>query len=292
MRNLQEHIRELVDQLNVNSDQLTDKDNNIYSLSKEVETLQRHEEDLLSRVKELDNELAIQKATEKHFGSEHSKTIKELDKSRSCNAEHEERIQNLQEHLKDTIQASKQRENDSIVVAQSEAKHDTAILEAKLQSMEQQLVKAEQREEQALIIAKEARHEALDIHQQMHTSIVSARKEMSALHYTEIERMNHELESAKQEIVCLSGQLQQGNILLAKKSEKSCQDLNEAECRIKDISHKLEDKSASCDRQHTELDQVRNITDITSYLWPITDLIPMFLLTKSRINLERFWWQM
>ena len=65
------------------------------------------------------------------------------------------------------------------------------------------------------------------------------------------------LESAKQEITHLSAQLQEATNSMTKQSAKATKNLNDAENRIKDISHELDSKSEQCERLEMELNEVR-----------------------------------
>ena len=246
--NLEEHLREL-------SENLQAKENEVNLLSNDFAFLQskkkQAEEELIARVKGLENELAKQKTTEEELSLEQSTTLQELVRSRSRIATYEERIQHLQDNLNDTIQSSKQRESKAIATVQAEAKQNATILEAKLQSMNDQLLKAEEREQQASIRVEEARHEASCTHKTMYNIIANERKELKALHSADVERMNLELDSAKQGLI-------EANLRLAKQSEKSSKDLNDAENHIKEIKHELESQSALCEKLKGKLDQVRN----------------------------------
>jgi hypothetical protein len=256
--NLEKHLRELSDNLLARSQELSNKENELNLLSNDVAFFQskkkQAEVELIARVKGLENELAKQKKTEEELRFEQSTTLQELEKSRSSIAMHEERIRHLQGNINDTLQSSKQRESKAIATVQADAKHNTTILEAKLQSMNDQLVKAEEREQQASIRVEEARLEASCTHKTMYNIIANERKEMKALHSADVERMNLELVSAKQGLI-------EANLRLAKLSEKSSQDLNDAENHTKEIKHELGSQSALCEKLKGKLDQVRNITD-------------------------------
>jgi hypothetical protein len=256
--NLEKHLRELSDNLLARSQELSNKENELNLLSNDVAFFQskkkQAEVELIARVKGLENELAKQKKTEEELRFEQSTTLQELEKSRSSIAMHEERIRHLQGNINDTLQSSKQRESKAIATVQADAKHNTTILEAKLQSMNDQLVKAEEREQQASIRVEEARLEASCTHKTMYNIIANERKEMKALHSADVERMNLELVSAKQGLI-------EANLRLAKLSEKSSEDLNDAENHTKEIKHELGSQSALCEKLKGKLDQVRNITD-------------------------------
>jgi len=259
---LEKHLRELSENLQARSQQLSNKENELNLLSNDFAFLQskkkQAEEELIARLKGLENELAKQKKTEEKLRLEQSTTLQELEKSRSRIAVHEERIQHLQGNLNDTIQSSKQKESKAIATVQAEAKHNTTIFEAKLQSMNDQLLKAEEREQQASIRVEEARHEASCTQKTMYNIIANERKELKGLHIADVEKMNLELDSAKQG-------LKEANLCLAKLSEKSSKDLNDAENRTKEIKHELGSQSALCEKLKGKLDQVRNIIDALLY---------------------------
>jgi DNA repair exonuclease SbcCD ATPase subunit len=261
--NLEEHLRELSDNLQVRSEELSSKENEMNILSNNFVTLQnekrRAEEELRARVKGLENELANQKKTDDELRVEQSSTLQELEKSLSRIAVYEERVQHLHSNLNDTIQTSKQRESKAIATVQAEAKQNTTILEAKLQSMNEQLLKAEEREQQASLRLEEARREASCTHKNMYNIIANERKELTASHSADVERMNLELDSAKKRLISLSEEVQEANLRLAKQSEKSTRNLNDAENRMKEIKHELGSRSALCDKLQGELGQVRCI---------------------------------
>jgi predicted nucleic acid-binding Zn-ribbon protein len=218
--------------------------------------LQQTEQDLLARVAELESDLAGQKAAEETLRLEMQNTVQELHESRSKNEVLENRVVNLQDNLRETVEASKKRESNALAMAQTEAKHTATILESKLQSCEQQLAKAEEREAQALLQSQEARQDISNLHQSMTNNIASTRREMSAQHRVELDKINIELDASKQEITHLSDQLQEAKNSFAKQTEKSDKNLNDAECRIKDINNDLESKTEECERLQAELDEV------------------------------------
>jgi chromosome segregation ATPase len=258
---LREDLRELTDNLQARMLELNDKDAELDRASKVIESIQtdikQAEDQLLSRVSTLESDLSHQKAKEEQLRSEHSKALQELEKLRLRNTVQEERIQHLQDNLRDTAQTSKQRENNATIIAHAEAKHSLQILEAKLQNANEQLSKAEERERHLSIRADEARQEALSTHQNMHSVIESVRKEMSALHSIELEKLKIALESAKHQITNLTEQLHQQRIRLVNETDMLTKNNAETERRIEKATHELEGQIARCRSLQTELDQVR-----------------------------------
>lgn len=268
-RMLEEEIQCLEDRIKSNDEilqaralELSEKEESIQTLTKDKIRLRQTEQDILARVAELESDLAGQKAEEETLRLEMQNTVQELLDSRSKNEVLENRVVDLQDNLRETVEASKKRESTALAIAQTEAKHTATILESKLQSCEQQLAKAEEREAQALLQSQEARQETSNLHQSMTNNIASTRREMSAQHRAELDKINIELDASKQEITHLSDQLQEAKNLLVKQTEKSAKNLNAAECRVKDINNDLESKTKECERLQAELDEVRYDVDI------------------------------
>jgi len=278
---LREDLRELSDNLQARMLELNDKDAELDRASKVIESIQtdiqQAEDQLLSRSSALESDLSNQKAKEEQLRSEHSKAQQELDKLRLRNAVQEERIQHLQDNLRDTAQTSKQRENNATTIAHAEAKHKLQILDAKLQHANEQLLKAEERERHLSIRADEARQEALSTHQSMHSVIESVRKEMSALHSTDLEKLNTALESAKHQNANLTKQLHEQRIRLVNETDRLTKSNAEAEKRIEKATHELEGQMARCRSLQTELDQVRynSVWTRTSEL-PLNNIVEQF----------------
>mmetsp|Transcript_9882 Transcript_9882/g.17308 ORF Transcript_9882/g.17308 Transcript_9882/m.17308 type:complete len:260 (-) Transcript_9882:16-795(-) len=228
---------------------LAAKDVQLDQSSKEIETLQirlkKTEEKLLSRAKELENELTKQKSTEESVRSNYTNALHDLDESNA-------RVEKLKCDLSNTIQASKQRERNSIEQIRAETKHDTAVLEAKLAAVIAYQEKAENRERQASILAQEAREDRNEIVAKMNDNVESARKHMSAMHITEIKQMNAQLDCAKHENANLLEQIQR----LTQQLLESTKNMNDAEMRVKEMNFKLEEKAEQCNMLQREIEQV------------------------------------
>jgi hypothetical protein len=182
---------------------------------------------------------------------------------------YEARVHQLQVNLNDTIQLSKENECKSVARVKSGANQHTAILEAKLQSTNDQLRKAEEREQQASLRVEEARREASCTLENMHKIISNERKELKASHSDDVGRMNLELDSTKQRLLSLIKEVQEANRRVATQSETSTLNLNEAEIRMKEIECKLGSQSALCEKLQGELGQVSD-KRYTSLFIPFT----------------------
>ena len=246
---LHDHARNLDDDLQARTFALSDRDNKIYSLTEENQTLQirlkKSEEDYLSRTTELESNLSNQNAKEKDMRSELQKTIQELNAAQNKNTTLTQQFESLQDNLRERAQTAKKHESNAIALVQTEARSRASVLEAKLQSVEIQLAKSEEREKEAMLAAQEARQEASSINQALHVNITNARRELTAQHRAEIDKKQLELDSARQD-----------NTHLEDTNRNLTKQLNDADCRMKDIKHKLDGKTKECEGLQTELSEV------------------------------------
>ena len=224
---------------------LHDQEHCNHSLQEQSSANKKEIKSLRCHLKEIESRLETRKATEEQLRLEHSKTLDELNESKEKISAFAERVASLKANINDTIQASKERERKAIATAQAEAGHDTAILEEKLRSTEQQLDKQS-------TLAKEARQETSDVRQQLHDNIETNRKEISALHSTEVEQAR-KIERITAEL----SELQHANATLAEQSDKSSSKVDEAENRVKELNDEVQNQAARCDCLRAELDQVR-----------------------------------
>ena len=254
---LRKDLRELNDNLQTQLHELDEKGLELDRASKFIQSLQTDlkevEEKLQSRVSKLELDLSKQRTEEEDLRSEHYKATQELENIRLKNAVQEETILHLRENLRETIQASKQRENTTTTIVNAETKHSLQILEAKLQYSNEQLSRAEERERQSSICAEKARQEVLSIHQNMQSVIDSVRREIYVLHTAEMEKMNNALESAKQKISNLTEKLNEQQL----RTDQLTKNNMETQKRIEEAADELEDQIARCNSLQTELEKVR-----------------------------------
>ena len=257
----QQQSNELSENLQSCRNDLHHKDETISSLSRDNNTLknslEKTEKDLSSRIAELEHDLSSQRVIEETLRLDRQKTLQELDNTTKKNEALQKQVADLQDNLRETVEASKQREKRSLVEAQTKGINDMVVMEAKLQNVTQQLAKAEEREQQSSISAQEARQETSNLHQMHNNNINNLRRELSQQHKVEVDKIRLELDNAKQDITHLSAQLQESHNSLAKQSAKATKNLSDAENRIKDINHELESKSEQCERLEMELNEVR-----------------------------------
>ena len=258
----QQHSNELNESLQSCRLDLAHKDETMSSLSRDKDVLQnsleKKEKDLSSRIAELEHDLSSQRVIEEKIRLERQETSQELDSTTKKNEALQKQVADLQDNLRETVEASKQREKNSLELAQTKSDNEMAIMEAKLQNVTQQLAKAEEREQQSSISAQEARQEISTLHQMHNNNITNLRRELSQQHKVEVDKVNMELDNAKQEITHQSAQLQEANNSMTKQSAKATKNLNDAENRIKDTKHELESKSGQCERLEMELNEVRH----------------------------------
>ena len=259
--NLRAELQQLSDNLQSRMLELDEKNIELNRTSNIIESLQTNmkhvEEKMISRASSLEIDLANQMAKEEVLRSEHSKAVQEVEKLRLRNAVQEERIQHLHENLRETTQASKQKEHNAETIAHAEAKHSLQMLEAKLQHINEQLLKAEDRERQASTRADEARQQALNTHEHLHIVVEKVREEMSALHTADMEKLNNELKSSKHQITILTEQLHEQHNRLVNDTDRFAKNNAESEKLIEEAARELEDQISHCKRLQTELDQVR-----------------------------------
>jgi chromosome segregation ATPase len=245
--NLQDHARKL----DVKDDMLCSSSKKAETLKETVSTLKETEANLIANVSDLQSKLTEQQSIEKYLRQE-------LGESSSRNALHEERITILQDNITESIQASNQREYTATKIAKADAKHATAILEAKLSILVENQERAECRGHQALILANEARKDRNDVLNKISVAIdsVSREREIATRHSTEMKRMRVDVESAKstqkEELQRVSENLTQMTV----QAETSVKSLKIAENQIEEINHKLEEKSTICNKLQIELDLV------------------------------------
>ena len=274
-----EQLRELNEELQARSQELSDKEEKLRNLVILHDNKKQTEAELMARINGLENKLVFHEKAEEELRFEQSTTANELEKSRSRIAMYEERVHQLQGNLNDTIQLSKENESKAVARLQSEAKQNAAILEAKLQSTNDQLLKAEEREQQASLRVEEARREASCTLENMYKIISNERKELKALYIADVERINLELDSTKQRLLSLNEEIQEANRRLAKQSEKSTMNLNEAEIRMKEIKCKLGSQSALCEKLQGELGQVSDKRDTSLSMPPIIHRLKLLFNT-------------
>lgn len=258
----QQHVKDLNDTLQSCRNDLSLSADTIASLTRDKNALQnsleKKEKDLSSRIAQLEHDLSSQRVNEETLRLDRQKTIQELDNTTKKNEALQKQVADLQDNLRDTVEASKQKEKSSLESAQKKSNNEMAVMEAKLQNVTQQLAKAEEREQKSSISAQEARQETSNLHQMHNNNIANLRRELSQQHKVEVDKISLELESAKQEITHQSAQLQDANNSMTKQSAKATKNLNDAENRIKDINHELESKSEQCERLEMELNEVRH----------------------------------
>ena len=260
--NLRAELQQLSDNLQSRMLELDEKNIELNRTSNIIESLQTNmkhvEEKMISRASSLEIDLANQMAKEEVLRSEHSKAVQEVEKLRLRNAVQEERIQHLHENLRETTQASKQKEHNANTIAHAEAKHSLEMLEARLQHLNEQLLKAEDRERQASSRADEARQQALNTHEHLHIVVEKVREEkLSALHNADMEKLNNELQSSKHQITILTEQLHEQHNRLVNDTDRLAKINAESEKRIEKATHELEDQISHCKSLQVELDQVR-----------------------------------
>ncbi len=256
---LREDLRDLNDNLQTRMYELDEKGLELDRASKVIQSLQidlKEVEDKLSRVSNLELDLSNHKVEEEHLRSELCKAMEEVDKIRSRNAVQEEKILHLQENLRETTEASKQRENTATTIA-NETKHSLQILEAKLVYSNEQLSRAEERERRSSICAEKERQEVLSIHQNMQSVIEGVRQEMHVLHTAELEKMNIALESAKQQITNVTEKLHEQQLQSLRETDRLTKSNTEMQKRIEEATDELEDQIARCRSLQTELEKVR-----------------------------------
>lgn len=262
---LREDLRDLNSDLQARILESDKKDIELDRISQVVESLQANlkeaEEKMQSLVSTLESEMFKHKAKEEQLRSEHCKAMQELVNLRLRNAVQEERLQHLQENLRDMAQASKQRETTATTIAHAEKKHSLQILEARLQYSNEQLSKSEERERQSSIRADEARQESLRMHEHMNHVVENVRKEMSAIKNADLEQVNVALESAKHQITILTERLQEQHIQSVSDTDRFTKSKEEVEKRVENAIVELEGQKALCKSLQTELDTVRNSVD-------------------------------
>ena len=227
------------------------------------------EDELLARVNAFEHELANQKKVEDKLRNEQAITLQELKNAHATVKVLDEKVQHLQVNLSDSIQQCKQNENKALAAAQAEAKHNVSLLEAKLSSMNDQLLKAEELEQRACSRVDDAIHEAACSQKSMYENMAKERKELMASHAAEVEKINDELESANNQLVCMSNEVQEANLRLTKHSEKSTKSLHDAENRVMEMKHELESQCTLCTKLQGEIDEVRAV---------IQDIIVFFII--------------
>lgn len=270
--NLAEQLSSLNDNLHARVEELHKKQSELNSAADKFDVLTKKtkqtEDELLARVNALENELANQKKEEEKLRNEQALTLHELQNAHATVKVLDEKVQHLQVNLSDSIQQCKQNEKKALAAAQAEAKHNVSVLEAKLSSMNDQLLKAEEREQRACARVEEAIHEAACSQKSMYETIAKERKELMASHAVEVEKIKDELESANHKLVCMSNEVQEANLRLTKHSEKSTKSLHDAENRVMEMKHELESQCALCAKLQGEIDEVREvITGHYSFLY-------------------------
>ena len=266
---LAEQLRSLNDNLHARVEELHKKQSELNFASDNFDVFQKKtkqtEDELLARVNAFEDELANQKKVEEKLRNEQAITLQELKNAHATVKVLDEKVQHLQVNLSDSIQQCKQNENKAL----AEAKHNVSVLEAKLSSMNDQLLKAEELEQRARSRVEDAIHGAACSQKSMYENMAKERKELMASHAAEVEKINDELESANHQLVCMSNEVQEANLRLTKHSEKSTKNLHDAENRVMEMKHELESQCTLCTKLQGEIDEVREV---------IQDIIVFFII--------------
>lgn len=266
LRSLNENLHARVEELHKKQSELNFASDNFDVFRKKTK---QTEDELLARVNAFEHELANQKKVEEKLRNEQAITLQELKNAHATVKVLDEKVQHLQVNLSDSIQQCKQNENKALAAAQAEAKHNVSLLEAKLSSMTDQLLKAEELEQRACSRVDDAIHEAACSQKSMYENMAKERKELMASHAAEVEKINDELESANNQLVCMSNEVQEANLRLTKHSEKSTKSLHDAENRVMEMKHELESQCTLCTKLQGEIDEVRAV---------IQDIIVFFII--------------
>ena len=266
---LAEQLISLNDNLHARVEELHKKQSELNFASDNFDVFQKKtkqtEDELLARVNAFEHELANQKKVEEKLRNEQAITLQELKNAHATVKVLDEKVQHLQVNLSDSIQQCKQNENKAL-----EAKHNVSVLEAKLSSMNDQLLKAEELEQRACSRVEDAIHEAACSQKSMYENMAKERNELMASHAAEVEKIKDELESANHQLVCMSNEVQEANLRLTKHSEKSTKSLHDAENRVMEMKHELESQCTLCTKLQGEIDEVREvIQDIIVFLLSI-----------------------